>query len=55
MNKVSKNAREAFKKIPSIDDLLKKNKSQIPKPFLKHHLNITLNQIRNDYYDEIAK
>jgi len=48
MNKIDKNAREAFKKIPSVDELLKKYQPEIPISFFKYNLNLLLKQIRKE-------
>ena len=37
MNKIDKNAREAFKQIPSVDELLKKYQPNIPISFFKYN------------------
>ena len=48
MNKINKNAREALKQIPSVDELLNKYQLNIPIPFFKYHLNTILEKIRID-------
>ena len=46
MNNKNKNVREALKKIPSIDVILKKLPLEIPITFYKDYLNLILNEIR---------
>ena len=47
--------REALKLIPSIDEILKKQKNSsdnVPQEYLKFNLNKTLNDIRTNFLDE---
>ena len=53
MNKINKSAREAYKKIPSVDDLLKKYQLEVPTSFFKYYLNITLDEIRHDIINNV--
>ena len=49
MNNIDKNVRETLKKIPSIDDILKSyHVPEVPRSFLKFHVNSILNQIRKE-------
>ena len=46
MSNNKQNIREILKEIPSIDDLLKKCPSTLPKSFFKYRLNTLLDKIR---------
>ena len=45
MNKINKSAREAYKKIPSVDDLLKKYQLEVPTSFFKSVINNSISSL----------
>ena len=52
MTKVNKNTREVLKKIPSIDEILKRfsnSSNSIPIDFLKFNINKELQDIRSEF------
>ena len=48
MSKIKKNTREVLQSIPSVDEIINTCQLDIPKVFLKHHINIVLKNIRTN-------
>ena len=48
MSKTNNNAREVFKKIPSVDQIIKNYQLEIPKDYFKYCVNLVLDEVRFD-------
>ena len=48
MSKTKNNAREVFKQIPSVDQIIKNYQLRIPKDYFKYCVNLVLDQVRFD-------
>ena len=48
MSKTKNNTREVFKKIPSVDQIIKNYQLEIPKDYFKYCVNLVLDEVRFD-------
>ena len=51
MSKTNNNAREVFKKIPSVDQIIKNYQLEIPKDYFKYCVNLVLDEVRFDIHN----
>ena len=51
MSKTNNNAREVFKKIPSVDQIIKNYRLEIPKDYFKYCVNLVLDEVRFDIHN----
>ena len=51
MSKTKNNAREVFKKIPSVDQIIKNYQLEIPKDYFKYCVNLVLDEVRFDIHN----
>ena len=51
MSKTNNNTREVFKKIPSVDQIIKNYQLEIPKDYFKYCVNLVLDEVRFDIHN----